>query len=84
MHWRRRPYTKLVDKYEVREYIADKIGAEYLIPLLGVYDSFEDIDFDTLPDQFVLKCTHDSGSIVICRDKKILTKKQQKNRLRKH
>ena len=62
-------YTKMVDKYEVRKYIAEKIGEEYLIPLLGVWDNFDDIDFDKLPDQFVLKCTHDSGGLVICKDK---------------
>lgn len=62
-------YTELVDKYEVRKYIADLLGEEYLIPLLGVWDSAEDIDFESLPQQFVLKCTHDSGSVIICRDK---------------
>ena len=62
-------YTKLVDKYEVRKYIADKIGKEYLIPLLGVWDTPEEIDFNNLPNQFVLKCTHDSASIIICKDK---------------
>lgn len=62
-------YTQMVDKYEVREYIKEKIGEEYLIPLLGVYDKFEDIDFDKLPKQFVIKCNHDSGGLVICKDK---------------
>src|SRR5699024_8410056 len=62
-------YTKMVDKYEVREYIANHIGEEYLIPLIGVYDSFEEINFNELPNQFVLKCTHDSGGLVICKDK---------------
>jgi hypothetical protein len=62
-------YTQMVDKYGVREYIAKKIGEEYLIPLLGVWERFEDIDFSQLPDQFVLKPTHDSGSVVICKDK---------------
>ena len=62
-------YTDLVDKYGVRQYIADTIGEEYSIPLLGVWDKFEEIDFSKLPDQFVLKCTHDSGSCVICTDK---------------
>ena len=66
---RKSEYNKMVDKYDVREYIADKIGDEYLIPLLGVWDKFDDINFDELPNQFVLKCTHDSGSVVICRDK---------------
>ncbi|WP_308604894.1 ATP-grasp fold amidoligase family protein [uncultured Fibrobacter sp.] len=66
---RKPEYTTLVDKYAVKEYIAQKIGSEYVIPTLGVWDKFEDIDFDKLPDQFVLKCTHDSGGLVICRDK---------------
>lgn len=61
-------YTQLVDKYEVRKYIAKTIGEDYLIPLLGVYDSFDDIKFDVLPDEFVLKCTHDSGGVLICAD----------------
>lgn len=64
-------YTKMVDKYEAKKIIADKIGAEYTIPTYGVYEKFDDIDFDKLPDQFVLKCTHDSGSIAVCKDKKI-------------
>lgn len=63
-------YTKLVDKYEVREYIQQTIGGEYLIPLVGgPWSSFDEIDFDALPDQFVLKCTHDSGGLVICKNK---------------
>ncbi len=62
-------YTTLVDKYEVKKYIADVIGEEYIIPTLGVWDRFEDIDFDSLPDRFVLKCTHDSGGIAIVKDK---------------
>ena len=62
-------YTNLVDKYEVRKYIAQTIGEEYLIPLIGVWDKFDDIDFSTLPNQFVLKCTHDSGGLVICKNK---------------
>lgn len=62
-------YTQMVDKYEVRKYIAETIGEKYLIPLIGVWDKFEEIDFDILPNQFVLKCTHDSGGLVICKDK---------------
>lgn len=62
-------YSRLVDKSEVKKYIADTIGEQYVIPQLGIWDRAEDIDFDSLPDRFVLKCTHDSGSIVICRDK---------------
>ncbi len=62
-------YTTMVDKYAVKKYVADKIGEEYIIPTLGVWDKFDDIDFDALPEQFVLKCTHDSGGLAICRDK---------------
>ena len=65
-------YTKLVDKYEVKKYIAEKIGLEYIIPTLGVWNHFDEIDFDKLPNQFVLKCTHDSGGLVICKDKRAL------------
>ncbi len=76
-------YNKMVDKYEVREYIKDKIGEEYLIPLLGAYEKVEDIDFETLPNQFVIKCTHDSGGLVICRDKTQLDIKSVKKKINK-
>ena len=62
-------YTIMVDKYEVKKYISDIIGEEYMIPTLGIYEKFEDIDFSKLPNQFVVKCTHDSASTVICKDK---------------
>lgn len=62
-------YTALVDKYEVREVIKEKLGDGYMFPLLGVWDSYKDIDFTKLPNQFVLKCTHDSGSVKIVKDK---------------
>lgn len=62
-------YTQMVDKYGVRELVAERIGEDKLIPLLGVWSSFDEIDFDKLPNQFVLKATHDSGSVVICKDK---------------
>ena len=67
-------YTTLVDKYLVREYVKDRIGEEYLIPLLGVWDRAEDIDFDKLPNEFVLKCNHNSGKgMYICKDKSALS-----------
>lgn len=66
---RKPEYTRMVDKYEVRKYISDTIGEEYLIPLLGVYDNFDEIDFDALPNQFVLKPNHTSGNVYICKDK---------------
>lgn len=62
-------YTKLVDKYEVKKIVAELIGEQYIIPTLGVWDRAEDIDFDKLPDKFVLKATHDSGRVIICKDK---------------
>lgn len=62
-------YTMMVDKYAVKEYVSDVVGTEYVIPVLGVWDKFEDIDYDLLPDQFVLKTTHDSGGVVICKNK---------------
>lgn len=65
-------YTQMVDKYRVREYIAHEIGEEYLIPLLGHWESYDEIDFSKLPDRFVLKCNHDSQSVVIVRDKSTL------------
>lgn len=61
-------YTKLVDKAEVKPWVAERIGWEHVIPTLGVWDSFDDIDFGALPERFVLKCTHDSGGLAICRD----------------
>lgn len=79
--YNRKPeYTQMVDKVEAKKYVANLIGEEYLIPTLGVYNSVEEIDFDKLPNQFVLKCTHDSGGIIICRDKSRLnTHKAKKN-----
>lgn len=62
-------YTQLVDKYEAKRVVSGLLGEDYVIPTLGVYDSFEEIDFSALPNQFVLKCTHNSGGVVICRDK---------------
>lgn len=62
-------YTAMVDKYEAKRYVADRIGDEHIIPTIDVWERFEDIDFDLLPNQFVLKCTHDSGGLVICTDK---------------
>lgn len=69
LHDRQTSFPNLADKYEVRKYIAETIGEEYLIPLLGVWDTFDEISFDSLPNQFVLKCTHDSGGVIICHDR---------------
>lgn len=67
---RKPSYTTMVDKYEVKKYVSDRIGHEYVNPALGVWNSYDDIDFSMLPNKFVLKCTHDSGSVIVCRDKK--------------
>jgi hypothetical protein len=76
-------YTTMVDKYAVKQYVADAIGEEYIIPTLGVWDRPEDIDWDSLPNQFVLKATHDSGGLVICTDKSKLDKKKAVKKLNK-
>ena len=81
---RRPEYTMMVDKYKVRDYIAEKLGEEYLIPLLGVWDDPDEIDFDALPNQFVLKCNHNSGlGMCICKDKTKLDIEKVKEELRK-
>jgi len=78
LHNRNPQYTHMVDKYEAKEFVANKIGEEYIIPTLGVYNFFDEIDFSQLPSQFVLKCTHDCGSTMICKDKDKLDKKKMK------
>lgn len=76
-------YARLVDKYEAKEYVREILGDEYIIPTLGVWERFEDIDFDKLPDQFVLKTTHDSGGVVVCSDKDAFDKAAAKRKLNK-
>lgn len=75
--------TKLADKYLVRDWVAEKIGDKYLIPLLGVYDSFEEIDFDKLPNQFVMKCNHGSAMNIVVKDKSKLDLVDVKSKLDK-
>lgn len=62
-------HTRLVDKYEVKKIVADKIGENYVVPLLGVWDSVDEIDFESLPESFVIKCTHNSGGVYVVKDK---------------
>ena len=78
---RQNSYTKMVDKYEAKEYVKNIIGEEYIIPTIGIYDKFENIDFEKLPKQFVMKCTHDSGGLVICKDKSKLNLKEAKRKI---
>ena len=79
-------YTNLVDKYEVKKIVSD-MGIS-VIPTIGVWDNFDDIDFDKLPNRFVLKCTHDSGGYIVCKDKNKLNinkaRKYMNNRLKKN
>lgn len=75
--------TRLADKYLVRDWVAEKIGSQYLIPLLGVWDSFDEIDFDALPDQFVLKCNHGSGMNEVVKDKASMNKAALKQKFDK-
>lgn len=84
--YNRKPeYTQLVDKYAAKEYVAKLIGEEYIIPTLGCWDKFDDIDFDKLPDQFVLKTTHGGGNtgVVICKDKSTLDRDATKKKLKR-
>lgn len=75
-------YQTLVDKYDARKIVESKIGNQFLIPLIGgPWDSFDEIDFESLPDQFVLKCTHDSGGVVICKKKRDFDIENAKNLL---
>lgn len=80
---RKTEYTNLVDKYEVKKIVSNIIGEEYIIKTLGVWDNFDDIDFEELPNQFVLKCTHDSEGIVIVKDKKKLNIKEARKKINK-
>lgn len=83
LHDRNPEYTKMVDKYEAKEYVANIIGKEYIIPTLGVWDKFDDIDFDALPNEFVLKPTHTSGNVFICKDKSKIDYKKLKKQVNK-
>lgn len=80
---RKPEYTVMVDKYAAKQYVAAKIGEQYIIPTLGVWEHFDDIDFDSLPNQFVLKCTHDSGGLVVCKDKSSLDKTAAREKIEK-
>jgi len=76
-------YSLMVDKYEAKEIVRERIGDKYIIPTLGIYNSFEEINFDLLPNQFVLKTTHDSGGVVVCPDKAKLDRKAARKKLEK-
>ena len=81
LHDRNPIYTTMVDKYAVKDYVASIIGDQYIIPTLGVWERFEDINFASLPNQFVLKCSHDSGGLVIVKDKRKMNLKLAKKKI---
>ena len=82
---RKEEYKVLVDKIKVKETVKKEIGEKYVVPLLGVWDSFDEIDFDKLPKQFVLKTNHSGGNtgVVIVPDKSKLNKEEAKKKLEK-
>lgn len=80
---RKKEYINYADKYEVKKIVAEKIGEEHIIPTYGVWNTFDEINFEKLPNQFVLKCTHDSGSVIICKDKINFDYLKARNRLEK-
>lgn len=74
-------YTTMADKIAAREYVSSKIGSEYVVPMYGAWDYFDEIDFDQLPNEFVLKCNHDCGSFVVCKDKNTFDFERAKQKL---
>lgn len=70
LHDRHESHTQLVDKYEVKKVVEKLLGKEFIIPTIGIYNNFDEIDANSLPDKFVIKCTHNSGNVCICKDKK--------------
>ena len=84
MNDRKTEYITMVDKYKVRDYVKNTIGEDYLLPLIGVWNSPEEINFNKLPNQFVLKCNHNSGlGMCICTDKSMLNIKKVRKALKK-
>ncbi len=69
LHDRKPEYVQMVDKIEAKKYVAEKIGEEYIIPTISTRDHFDEINLWDLPEQFVIKCSHDSGGLIVCRDK---------------
>ena len=83
LNYRKPEFIRMVDKYNAKKYVANLIGEEHIIPTIGVYNNVDEIDWNALPDQFVLKCTHDSGGVVICSDKSKLNIATAKKKLKK-
>jgi len=84
LYYRNPDCTVMVDKYLSKKYVADRIGEEYVVPLYGVWDGFDEIDFDSLPEQFVLKTTHDCGGVVVCKSKDEFNREKAKKFIEEH
>ena len=80
---RRDIYTTMIDKYEAKEFVGNIIGNEYIIKTLGIYDKFDEIDFSSLPNEFVMKTTHDSGGVIVCKNKQELNIKKARRMINK-
>lgn len=81
LYYRKPELSTMVDKCDVKEYVSNLVGAEHVIPMYGVWNKFDDIDFDSLPNSFVLKCTHDSGGLVVCKDKRFFDADKAKTKI---
>ena len=88
LYYRKKDFSTMVDKYDVKKLISEKIGEQYVIPSIGIYNSFDEIDFDILPNQFVIKSTHNSGGVVVCKNKNefksVLYKEKFKNLMKQN
>ena len=83
LYYRKPEFSAMVDKAEAKNYAASIIGEEHIIPTIAIYNTVDEIDFDSLPKQFVLKCTHNSGNLVICKDKSTIDPENTLKQLRK-
>lgn len=83
LHYRDPLMSRMVDKADAKDYVAQIIGDEYVIPTYGLWDSADDIDFSALPEQFVMKGTHDSGRVIVCADKSVLNEAEAREEMRK-
>lgn len=83
LYYHKKVFTTMVDKYEVKQFVRERIGDKYVVPCYGVWDSPDSIEWDKLPEKFVLKCTHDSGSFIVCKDKKTFDKEAAIRKLKK-
>ena len=81
LHDRRPEYSRMVDKVEAKKWAAEKIGEEYIIPNIAVYDSVAEVPWNSLPQKFVLKCAHDSGGVAVCRDRALFDLVRQRRRI---